>query len=107
MTTLPYGTWPSPIAPESLATGQVRLEEVRVDGAATYWLEGRPGEGGRVVLVHPRGAVALRRGRAAGPSRLRRAGGPLPGRRAHERGRPPSTSEPWGSTGRPGPPERP
>ncbi len=50
-TTLRHGTWPSPITPESLLTGQVRIEEVRMDGDATYWLEGRPGEGGRVVLV--------------------------------------------------------
>ena len=44
MTTLPYGTWPSPITPAQLATGGVGLDEVRVDGAATYWLELRPTE---------------------------------------------------------------
>ena len=48
---LPYGTWPSPITPESLATGQVSLDEVRVDGPDTYWLAGRPAEGGRTALV--------------------------------------------------------
>ncbi len=48
---LPYGTWPSTISPESLATGQVSLDEVRVDGRATYWLAGRPAEGGRTALV--------------------------------------------------------
>ncbi len=48
---LPYGTWPSPISPESLATGQEALDEVRVDGRDTYWLAGRPAEGGRTALV--------------------------------------------------------
>ena len=48
---LPHGTWPSPITPESLATGQGALDEVRVDGPDTYWLEGRPSEGGRTALL--------------------------------------------------------
>ena len=48
---LPHGTWPSPITPESLAAGQVTLDEVRMDGTDTYWLAGRPAEGGRVALV--------------------------------------------------------
>lgn len=58
METLPYGTWPSPVSPESLAGGQVHLDEVRVDGTDTYWLEGRPHEGGRVVLVRHDGTSA-------------------------------------------------
>ena len=55
---LPYGTWPSPISPESLATGQGTLDEVRVDGADTYWLAGRPSEGGRAALLRHDGARA-------------------------------------------------
>ena len=47
----PYGTWPSPITPQTLATGQGALDEVRVDGRDTYWLAGRPSEGGRTALV--------------------------------------------------------
>ena len=58
MRTLPFGTWPSPISPESLVAGQVRIDEVRVDGADTYWLEGRPHEAGRVALVRHDGASA-------------------------------------------------
>lgn len=58
MRTLPHGTWPSPITPEALVDGQVRIDEVRVDGADTYWLEGRPREGGRVVLVRHDGTAA-------------------------------------------------
>jgi dipeptidyl aminopeptidase/acylaminoacyl peptidase len=52
---LPHGTWPSPITPQSLANGQGSLDEVRVDGPATYWLAGRPGEGGRTALVRDDG----------------------------------------------------
>jgi dipeptidyl aminopeptidase/acylaminoacyl peptidase len=55
---LPYGSWPSPISPESVAAGQVAVDEVRVDGRDTYWLEGRPHEGGRVVLVRHDGTSA-------------------------------------------------
>ncbi|MBD3781546.1 MAG: S9 family peptidase [Micrococcales bacterium] len=58
MRTLPYGTWPSPISPDDLASGQVFLDEVRVDGPDTYWLEGRPAEGGRQVLVRHDGSAA-------------------------------------------------
>jgi dipeptidyl aminopeptidase/acylaminoacyl peptidase len=48
---LPFGTWPSPLSPDAVAAGQVILDEVRVDGRDTWWLEGRPAEGGRTVLV--------------------------------------------------------
>ena len=55
---VPHGTWPSPITPESLATGQGTLDEVRVDGRDTYWLAGRPSEGGRTALVRHDGTRA-------------------------------------------------
>lgn len=55
---LPHGTWPSPITPESLATGQGSLDEVRVDGPHTYWLSGRPAEAGRAALVRHDGTAA-------------------------------------------------
>ena len=58
MTTLPFGTWPSPISTDDLASGEVVLDEVRVDGASTYWLEGRPAESGRNALVHHDGTTA-------------------------------------------------
>lgn len=54
-----YGTWPSPLSPARLAEGQVRSDEVRVDGADTYWLESRPSDGGRTALVrHRAGTVS-------------------------------------------------
>ena len=51
MTSLPFGSWPSPLSPDALTAATRGLDEVRVDGADTYWLESRPWEEGRVVLV--------------------------------------------------------
>ena len=49
--TAPYGTWPSPITAGMIADTTISLSSVLVDGGDIYWLEGRPSEGGRVVLV--------------------------------------------------------
>jgi dipeptidyl aminopeptidase/acylaminoacyl peptidase len=49
-----FGTWPSPISAESVAAQGVRLGSVAVDGGDVYWLERRPHEGGRSVLVRRR-----------------------------------------------------
>jgi dipeptidyl aminopeptidase/acylaminoacyl peptidase len=48
---LPYGSWPSPIRIEDLVGDVVRLSDPWVDGDDVYWIEGRPAEGGRSVLV--------------------------------------------------------
>lgn len=48
---LPYGTWPSPISAARVAAGALRLSEVRADGDALYWIEGRPAEAGRAVVM--------------------------------------------------------
>lgn len=55
-----YGEWESPITPELMAHAAVRLVAVAIDGDDLYWLEGRPAEEGRVVLVRRTadGAVA-------------------------------------------------
>jgi len=50
-TIAPYGTWPSPITAGMIADTTISLSSVLVDGRDIYWLEGRPSEGGRVVLV--------------------------------------------------------
>ncbi len=50
-TIAPYGSWRSPITAESVSAAGVRLSSVSVDGGDVYWLEGRPLEGGRSVLV--------------------------------------------------------
>jgi dipeptidyl aminopeptidase/acylaminoacyl peptidase len=47
----PYGSWPSPISAQIVAAQGLRLGSVAVDGADVYWVEGRPVEGGRNVLV--------------------------------------------------------
>ncbi len=47
----PYGTWKSPIAAQIVATAALRLGSVGLDGDDVYWIEGRPDDGGRNVLV--------------------------------------------------------
>ncbi|MDQ3496027.1 MAG: S9 family peptidase, partial [Actinomycetota bacterium] len=47
----PYGSWRSPISSEVIVKGVVGLAEVVIDGRDVYWLESRPGEGGRNVVV--------------------------------------------------------
>ena len=46
-----YGTWASPLSAAAVAAGGLRLGSVALDGGDIYWLEGRPGEGGRYALV--------------------------------------------------------
>lgn len=50
-TVSPCGTWPSPITARMIADTTISLGAVHVDGDDIYWLEGRPSEGGRVVVV--------------------------------------------------------
>ncbi|MGF1514477.1 MAG: S9 family peptidase [Elainellaceae cyanobacterium] len=50
-TTAPYGSWKSPITADLIVASTIRLGEVRLAGDAVYWLEGRPAEGGRYVVV--------------------------------------------------------
>ncbi|HEX3270144.1 MAG TPA: S9 family peptidase, partial [Ktedonobacterales bacterium] len=50
-TVAPYGSWKSPITAESLVANAVGLEQITLDGDVTYWVELRPGEGGRSVIV--------------------------------------------------------
>ncbi|MDA1278825.1 MAG: S9 family peptidase [Chloroflexi bacterium] len=47
----PYGSWKSPITADLITRGGLRLAEVRIDGDNIYWLEGRPEEAGRYVIV--------------------------------------------------------
>lgn len=49
--TAPYGTWPSALTPELLVEGATGLSELQRDGDRLYWLESRPSEGGRYVVV--------------------------------------------------------
>ena len=57
--TAPYGSWSSPVSAQLLVTDAVRLSMPSADGDTIYWVEGRPSEGGRTVLVRrsPDGTV--------------------------------------------------
>ncbi len=46
-----YGSWKSPITSELIVAGTIGLAEVTFDGNNIYWLEKRPTEGGRSVIV--------------------------------------------------------
>src|SRR5258708_8273985 len=46
-----YGSWKSPITSELIVAQSITLSEVWVDGGYVYWLEGRPQEQGRCVVV--------------------------------------------------------
>ncbi len=55
VSTRPYGTWTSPITSSRVSAGSLRLSQPRLDRGELFWLEGRPDEGGRQVLVGPGG----------------------------------------------------
>jgi dipeptidyl aminopeptidase/acylaminoacyl peptidase len=47
----PYGSWQSPITADTIVTGSVGLGAITIDGTDIYWLESRPQEAGRTVIV--------------------------------------------------------
>lgn len=47
----PYGSWVSPLSAGRVAAGGVGLSQVLLDGDDIYWVEQRPAEGGRNVVV--------------------------------------------------------
>jgi hypothetical protein len=47
----PYGSWPSPITAKFITGSSVGLGSLKVDASGLYWLESRPQEGGRNVVV--------------------------------------------------------
>src|SRR5262245_54468800 len=54
----PYGSWKSPITSDLIVTQSIGLSEVRFDGEDVYWLEARPQEQGRNVVVRAGAAGA-------------------------------------------------
>lgn len=50
-TVAPYGAWASPVTAERAAAAAVRFDRLVLDGDDLYWVESRPGEGGRSVVV--------------------------------------------------------
>src|SRR5580700_6561105 len=53
----PYGAWKSPITSSLIVAQSIALMEVRLDGDDIYWLEGRPQERGRYVVVRAPAAL--------------------------------------------------
>jgi dipeptidyl aminopeptidase/acylaminoacyl peptidase len=51
VTVAPYGSWSSPISAEMLATAGVGLGQTWLEDGVAYWVESRPAEGGRSVVV--------------------------------------------------------
>lgn len=49
--TAPYGSWKSPITSDLIVSGTIGLGQIALDGEDIYWMEGRPSEGGRNVIV--------------------------------------------------------
>ena len=48
---LPYGSWKSPISSDLITSESVILDQVHIYGGTVYWLERRPKESGRAVIV--------------------------------------------------------
>ncbi len=51
MTSAPYGSWKSPITSELIVSAVVDLGQLAFDGNDVYWIEQRPTEDGRNVVV--------------------------------------------------------
>jgi dipeptidyl aminopeptidase/acylaminoacyl peptidase len=47
----PYGSWKSPITSDLIVQGSIGVGAVALDGLDVYWIEMRPNEGGRSVIV--------------------------------------------------------
>lgn len=47
----PYGSWKSPITSDLIVKESIGLGQVKMDGDDIYWIEMRPSEGGRQVVV--------------------------------------------------------
>ncbi len=69
--TAPYGTWASPLDAKMVTAGALRLGSVTVDGEDIYWVEGRPAEGGRNVLVKWSAEGPRRTGDSGASGRIR------------------------------------
>ena len=54
----PYGSWKSPITSNLIVEGSVGISQPSFDGTDIYWLEMRPKEGGRNVIVRRNAAGA-------------------------------------------------
>lgn len=53
---LPAGVWQTPIDSEMVASSSIRYALPQICGDSVYWIEGRPKEGGRNVIVRKTGS---------------------------------------------------
>ena len=53
----PSAVWPSPISAQRAAAGRMRLTDVQLSDGDAYWIEGRPVERGRCVIVREHDGV--------------------------------------------------
>jgi len=53
-TVSPFGSWRSPITADAIVAGVVGLGQIQLDGDDIYWVEQRPAEVGRNVVVRRR-----------------------------------------------------
>jgi dipeptidyl aminopeptidase/acylaminoacyl peptidase len=51
VTVAPFGSWASPISPESLTEGSIRVSDLAMFGRRAWWVERRPDDAGRQVVV--------------------------------------------------------
>ena len=57
----PYGSWKSPITAGMLISGgKRRLNEIKADSDDIYWLDARPAEGGRIVIMRRSAASEIK-----------------------------------------------
>jgi len=54
-----YGSWKSPITTDFMLSDMIVLGQVALDGSDTYWIEARPAEGGRKVIVRRTASGAI------------------------------------------------
>jgi dipeptidyl aminopeptidase/acylaminoacyl peptidase len=50
-TTLPFGTWPSSISADIVASAAPKINHIQSNGTLLTWVESRPNEGGRNVIM--------------------------------------------------------
>jgi dipeptidyl aminopeptidase/acylaminoacyl peptidase len=55
--TAAYGSWRSPLSAETVAAGHIGLSQIQLDGDDLYWVEQRPAESGRNVIVRRSGGT--------------------------------------------------
>ncbi len=47
----PFGSWKSPITSDLIVSNTIKFEQIVLDGSEIYWIERRPAENGRYVIV--------------------------------------------------------